>query len=138
MAPHCCGVQGRCRVRGRTCVGFLQPPSTAERCILHLPRSSRHPTHIPELPPPGVASHGPCGAAHRSRASRKTRTTTSPDRTLDDVQLQESKVKSRRGCKRPFAFFKTRRPLATNTGAFKKWFREHNAALHRLGHHSSS
>ena len=37
-------------------------------------------------------------------ASQKTQTTTILERTPGVVQLQQSKVQSRRGCKRPFVF----------------------------------
>ena len=81
------------------------------------PRRSGNPTNRPELPSRGMASHGLCGAAQWPWAPRKTRTTTPLDTTLGAAQSQQTKVRNRWGCKRPFAFFTEQGDHSPHTGA---------------------
>ena len=112
--------------------GFLKPPDSYERWRVR--QHGAFPIHHEALgirQTDRMASHGLCGAAQWP-CSRKTRTTTPPERTLGAVPVQQTKVQSRRGCQRPFIRFlhRTRRPFATNTARLRTASRT-NAALLR-------
>ena len=101
LAPHRCGVQGQCRVRGRTC-GFLKPLNSNE-----LWRVRQHGAFPIPHEAPGIQMwfhldfvERRNGQAHHERHERRLLL---KERSAP-YHYSKQNAPNRRGCKRPFAF----------------------------------